>query len=372
MILRSVLCLVSLIAVLMLTAPEISFAADDKKKVEKPLPKIHDDATFEAATREFRALPFGRADLEYKISLPVDWQPRGTFEGASPDFSKRIVHEIGYYVSPPTGNLLAFLSIQAVQIDHEILAAHWLRSYILAGGYAPDGDIQNFSLTRASGGYIYVLDGKNILTRILVQINGKIAVIARLEMPLQEKGENGFMQKKAVESFSLLYLTEKAIEQPKAFALVDAAKFDFLSSWQAMSPDFRNLNRPSLQIHNKNKNVLEGFIRISAAKRSENTHLNTEIAEVKKFFAEEMKIKFDKLVSSEEYNHNSRYPYGRRETYEVTYSTGKRQRQEARFYVFGNDEWYFFATLITPLESNNFYVWARNTRAFDILIASLR
>jgi len=122
---------------------------------------------------------------------------------------------------------------------------------------------------------------------------------------------------------------------------------------------------------------VQGLIRFVVVKRLPTTNLKKETDDIKSFIEGPLGLEFRKWVSSTKPPVSSRFlgegRFARYEIYQV--ATAKKSNaipQELRFVALGDKDWYVFALLLTPTDSENFYVWAVNTFDFDMMVKDFR
>jgi hypothetical protein len=342
-------------------------------EVEQKLYPIHDDATFEAETRTFSTLPFAKADLDFSLMIPKDWEEEMIVDKAATEMTPKIVNDIVVFESPMIGTSRATVVVQVLKLEHEISAKNWLRNYILASGYAPEGEVAEITPVNAAGTFVSTQDGRSTYTRIGVVINAGTAIIVRFDVPLHLKEYTAYIRDKIVSTLKVTYPKEDPVETQKPVTLVDSIKFYYPISWMSVTPDFRDMNRLSLQLHNKGTTgLVEGYIRFLAVRRTRSSVLMTEAESVRKYVQETLHMDVLNLVSSDVSGAYDRFPFNRYEVYDVQRTDKSQNVQQLHFVALGDKEWYIFAILVTPAEHENLYTWARNIRTFDLIIRSIK
>ena len=128
-----------------------------------------------------------------------------------------------------------------------------------------------------------------------------------------------------------------------------------------------------MELYSKSKGArIDGLIRFLVIRRTADTNLKKEAEDLKKYFDTFLKIDFKKLVSSNKAPVSDRFLFSRYEVYQVASKKENTADQELRLIVLGDKDWYVFAFLLTPSDVDNFYTWACNTRAFDMIVKKLR
>jgi hypothetical protein len=357
---------------------------DDAPPPEQENPKvheIHDQASFAKKTKSFSMMPYNKADLEFEIYLPSDWTPEEkAFSDANLAIGEKIAGEVARFWSPMIVTQRAYASIDVLKLDHEISARNWLKNYLVSSGYLLQGDVTEINNKSSTARYIRATDTGSNFGYISARISGGFVETARFEVPVNLKDYLKFLQKKSVDSFKLLYPKEEPIEEQKVFTLVDAMKFTYPASWKVGNPDFRDMNRLIVEAKNIRAGsglgkgqIVDGYIRFLAVRRTRTTDLMTEVEEIKKFFNETMSLEFTKMLSSGKSDAYERFIFNRYEVYDVLGKAGKTKvTQELHLVVLGDKEWYVIAFLFTPKESAGLYNWARNIQSFQEMIKSIK
>jgi hypothetical protein len=334
---------------------------------------INNDETFDAVKKTHEILPFERVELSVAFDLPNDWQGEVFAEGKNYELSQKILGDIAIFKSPLIGTARGVVTIHALTLEHEISAGHWLKNYILANGFSPDGELVAKSNTSASAYYINIEKGISMHTYIGAHISGNTMVLIRFVIPLDLKDYVTYLQKRIIDSFHLTYPKDSAIEQQKVFTMVDSIKFNYPESWLVVSPDFRDMNKLTVQLHNKDSaGVAQGFIRIVAVRRNRSTDLDREIQSLRAYFKDTMKLEFQKMEYSGKSQAYDRFVFNRTEKYLVSNPEKPDFVQRINLVVLGDKEWYILMFLLSPREEEDLYNSARNEQSFDVLIKSIK
>ncbi|MEZ0259441.1 MAG: hypothetical protein ACAH80_00435 [Alphaproteobacteria bacterium] len=337
---------------------------------------VHDDDSFAKNTKVFSMMPYDKADLEFEFSLPNDWTSEEMITGQLQPGVMTVMGDVARFKSQMIGILQAKAAVEVLKIEHEMSAKHWLRQHMLASGYGLEGEVAEQGPRSASASYIIVRDSQTWYGYMGLRMSGNFAEIARFEVPLKLKNYLGYLQKKSVDSFRLLYPKEDAIEDQKVFTVVDCLKFNYPQSWTIASPDFKDMNRLSVTVQNlKPPKVVQGFIRFSCIRRGKSTDFMTEIEGLRKYLTENagMALDIKKMLSSEKSEAYDRFLFSRYEVYDVQSKRNKAAAtQELHAVLLGDKEWYVLIFLFTPKEASDLYTWARNLQTYKVIVKSIR
>lgn len=352
------------------------FGKKEEQTKQVPLYRIHDDEAFNndelMVTHEI--VPYQTIELGFSIRLPKDWEYTENYETKTQtELNQKLLGNIARFDSPRISTYRPRVIVQALEMPHEISAQHWLRHYILISGYTPDGEIESKNPREASGYYIYLEDGNSMRTFVRAQINKNTMLVAKFEIPHQLKTYMEYLQHKTLESFTLSYPEEGPIEDTKGFTMVDSIKLNFPSSWLVTDPDFRDMNRLSVNLKNMSESgSLQGFVSVVSVRRNRNTTLRTELENLKVYFEETMKLEFVKLESSGKSPAYDRFMFNRYEVYDVKNKQRGEVPQKLHLAILGDKEWYIILFLLSPREDDNLYNWARNVASFEAILQSIK
>lgn len=345
--------------------------AAPKGPLEHP---IKDDDSFGKLTKPYGMMPFAKAELEFEILIPKDWEVLETPD-ASSETAQQIISRIAVYRSPMMGVLQCQVFIDALKLKNDISAKHWLKYHMLSSGFTPEGEIESTGPKHASSYYVRSGDPGAPSTReyISATISGTWVLVATFQAPLPLSNYIKFLQKKTVDSFKILYPKDEPIEDQKVFTLVDSIKFGYPTSWEVVTNDFKDMNRLSVHLQNKSMTrTIDGFIRFIAVRRSRSNDLLSEVGEQQKYFSETLKLNVTKMISSGTTPAYDRFLFNRYEVYAVTPKSGRGTPQEVHMAVLCDKEWYIFAYLFTPTEATNLYQWARNVQSFHEILKATK
>ncbi|MEZ0226768.1 MAG: hypothetical protein ACAH83_19580 [Alphaproteobacteria bacterium] len=354
---------------------------DDKPaaQAQAQVHEIHDDATFAKKTKAYSMMPYNKADLEFELYLPAEWTAEDTVVSTSGEVGARITGPVAIFRSPMIGTQFATATVEVLKLDFEVSARNWLKNHLTTSGFLPQGDVTEINNRSSAGAYITSSDGASKYCYIAARISGSFVVIARFESPLNLRGYLQYLQKKSIDSFKLLYPKEDSIEEQKVFTLVDSIKFNYPASWKVSNPDFRDMNRLIVELRNLKPGtegrwaITQGYIRLLAIRRQRVTDLMTEIDNMRKYFTETMSLEFKKMLSTGKSDAYGRFVFNRYEVYDVISKAAKiPTTQEIHLVVLGDKEWYIFAFLFTPKETNELAMWGRNVQSFQEVIKSIK
>lgn len=345
---------------------------EQKKAPEHP---INSDEIFNSDeyTTVHSPIPYQKVELGFSIRVPKDWPDPVVAQKKDSDIGQKLIGNLAQFDAPMISTFQPRIYIQALEMEHEIDAEHWLRHHILISGYTPVGPVTADGPRKASGHYIYLQDGTSIYAYISAHINKNTILLAKFEIPAQLQQYMKYLQHASIDSFTLTYPEETPIEEQRSFTLVDSIKFNYPGSWILADPDFRDMNRLVVQLKNNSQSgSLQGFARIMAVRRNRNTNLQSELENLKLYFQDVMKVSFIKLESSGKSAAYDRFMFNRYEVYEVKNTQRGEAIQQLHLAVLGDKEWYIIMYLLTPRKDDNLYTWARNVASFEVMLETIK
>ncbi|MBU6474817.1 MAG: hypothetical protein KGQ70_02520 [Alphaproteobacteria bacterium] len=338
---------------------------------------VQNEQSFENVAKVFHKIPFNNPELEYSILLPKDWQSKDAIQSAPlGNLGHEIISEVARYQSPVINTMTAVVVIQSIQLDHEITAKDWLRNYVYSNSCTMQGKMTAAGDKRAEANCITTTNGNVLYTHALAAINGNNLLLVEFQTPLYLTGPLEFLAKKALDSFKFILVTARPIENQKVFSFANAVKFSYPASWTPNALDIGDNNSMSMQLFNESKGKgkkkqINGMIRFVVIRRDSETSLRKAAFKLKDYFNNFLGLDFKKLVSSQRPPAASRFVFARDEIYQVSTKNATTHDQEVRLVTLGSKSWYVFAFLLTPEADDNFYTWACNTRAFDMVVKSI-
>lgn len=347
-----------------------------------PMPQRSDDSSYDIKTEEdfikksrtYHEIPFSNAHLEFEIHTPENWAPVDLGYETPPEISTRLITLISRYQGPFISTYRPTVSIYAMQLERDILAQHWLQHYALSNGHTPQGDVTSQSDTRASMAWINVADTQSLYTYAVAEITGDIVMMVTLELPLRFKEPLGFLQKRIVDSFRPFAVRNNVVERYRVHPMTDALRLAYPEKWHVQSSNFSNLSRLSVYLANASETqALQGLVLVQAVNRKSSSGLKSELELFRDSVIEDsMGFQIRDFVGEHDFKASSRFIYKRMEVYNGGIKDDPYSRQEMRFAVLGDGNWYIFMVLITPSAQDDLLLWARNTRAFDLMLQSIR
>jgi|GEM_PF-2470930 hypothetical protein len=350
------------------------FGHDEQQaKAEKvdPVEKYKED--FESESELYTVTRFKVNPIKYEIKIPKVWTHTTANMGLSTDINSRLLDTLDHFQGALiVGGGRPSLSIEAISINHEILAEHWLQNYIFKNGHASEKPIEADNENQAQVSFIYIKNGVSYRAIVRAYIIQDRLLLIKFEAPININEKTLILGRLAVESFTIASASIGSIEESKSFSFVNGLSFSFPSSWVARNHSLRDPNKLAIEFHNVAQGEnLKGLVRVLSYRRSKEYTNDFIVNELRRQIKKGLNLNISQIKNSAPLSVGLAYDVAHIEMY--TASRGDRPNVEYEVWlaVLGTDEWVTFIYLLTPNKDLDFYSWARNTRMLDLLIASI-
>jgi len=350
------------------------FGNDEKQTVDEtinPVEKYKQD--FETESELYAATRFKVNPIKYEIKIPTAWTHTTENMGLSTDINSRLLDTLDHF----QGDLIVgggrpSLSIEAISLNHEILAEHWLQNYIFKNGHASEKPIEADNENQAQVSFIYIKNGISYRAIVRAYIIQDRLLLIKFEAPINISEKTLTLGQFAVESFTIISASIGSIEERKNFSFVNGLSLSFPESWMARNHSLRNPNRLALEFHNiAQGETLKGLVRVLSYRRNKEHTDDFIVNELQQHIKEGLNIKINQLENSTPLSVGLAYDVAHIEMYTALRGDRPNVEYEVWLAVLAKDEWVTFIYLLTPNKNLDFYSWARNTRMLDLLIASI-
>ena len=334
---------------------------------------------FLAQTKLVEETPFDDEFLSYSIYLPKDWEVNvDSFEkniddlgGGSKALHNRVLGIVANYISPPTDHQRSFFTLEAVGLDYEIGIRDWFINYILSEGKSLEG-ISEEDNNRITATYVEVQKDTTYIVKVVAIINGPRVVIARYYTTQKLfKGEK-VLQAQVIDSFELINKEEGGIEELDTLGLLGQSYFDYPVSWTMKAEKVISIDRMRAQLQrSKSGQDLDGQIKIYLTNKDLGINRSAAFA----FYRDEFEVpnyKISDLIEKVDMNYHEQMSFGVTDAYRLEPTVPKMIGFELWVSVMEGDDYYYILTMLTPSRQENFYEWARNVKAFRVVVANTR
>lgn len=339
---------------------------------------------FVAKTDLYEETPYDDASLAYRVRLPKDWRKIDEAGGGDEKtlLSRNVIATVAEYASPARLQRRNFFTVEVQELTYEIGARNWFLNYIAGTGYtlrgvAPSED-ENKSVEAA---YVEVRGDITYEVRVTMIINGPRIVIARYFVPVQQtrqpdilalQEEELQMQAQVMQSFALTGEKLNQIEERATHGFLDQAYFDYPVSWALNAPKVINVERMRAMIFNPGiAGKMYGQINIYLTSRFIDTTMAKEVS----LFLEKLNVPDYSVggkIESRAMKVHENIETVQTEVYRMDPAKKYMQQYEMWVSVMQSEGYYFIVSMLTPARHADFYQWARNARAYEVVMETAR
>lgn len=325
-----------------------------------------------STTDEFADVPFGDKFLAYKVRLPKGWTKRQSDVTTNADISKKLLGEIARYYGPNAPDARSYFVIQAAELDYEITAKNWFMNYILSRGYTLQG-MTTVSDKRIEALYVLLDKDQSYVVRTVGEVNGSRMILSMYFVPEARWQAEKVLQAQAMKSFQFDSPEKVRVEQTRTYAFLDLLRFDYPASWRLLAPNIYSIEAMDAKIVNaSDDSILNGEVDVHVVSTELDTTLAEEVKNVQKSL-ETKGLVIGKLIEQpQDYKIHDHVYFSRIEVYMANDPNKELVDYEYWIGVLMEDRYFYIVTMLTPARNTEFYVWARNTEAFKMLVQSLR
>lgn len=372
-----------LFAIACMAAPAMAAVGINIKDIPKLLEyEFPPQAEFEKSTKLIREVdPYQDSYLSYEFRMPNDWNEivqQAPVSGGGPDdhlLSNSVLAIISKYVSKPKNLERSTLVIEAQEMGYEISAKNWFINFIINNGFSLSG-LTEKSHKEIEAVYVALQDDITYVVRTRVMLNGSRLVMVRHYLPQENYEEDKVSQAQIVRSFHLTKETHERIEKQDTYGFLDQSYFNYPLSWKLKEKSILSIERMSALLYQETveekTSVLEGHIKINVISRLLKTTLAQEIERYRR----DLKIpkySVGDLIETVTYDYDPSIKVGKAQIYKlVPDDTVNMQAYEFLVTVMQGDDYYYITSLITPARDQDFYIWARNMEAAQIVNETMR
>lgn len=365
----------------------IAVSGDISEGLAPPMPEIPrlPDEVFMGGTVEVSDEPLGDKWLAYSMRIPAEWEKVGALytEGEF-SLSKKFLQEIGRYWGPAviTGTR-SYISIHAIILDYQVAAEQWLLNYLLARNVAIEGFVTH-DMYRAEALYVEVEGDKAYKVRLLVQLNGKRAILVHHYEALDQWDNMKAAQKQVLESFTVLNRDSAFGEDMTRHDILDITSVKYPVSWTMSKPVIRSIDRLMIKVLNVpdrgqdkmagldfGTKTHDGKIEMRMVSKFEAHSLEEEIERHEKDLMRTGLTLGDVLETREDVYFDDDILFGKVEVYNVTNQNDLLAQYESWIAMMADQDYFYFVSLLTPSREDNYFLWSRNMHTFRLFLENI-
>lgn len=355
----------------------------------KKLPPLENPALmaqgdFESKTRLVEETPYKDEALQYRVRLPIDWeridtQASGQDKGG---LSRSVINRIAEFTSPAKLQRRSFFTVESQELTYEIGARNWFLNYFQDTGFTLEGVSQGESDNEVvEATYFEVRGDISYHVRIKTIVNGSRIIIARFYVPVRPSNEAAVikaqeedlqMQAQSIASFKLTGTKLEQIEERSTHGFLDQTYFDYPVSWKLIAPKVVNVERMRAMVFNPGvAGKMHGQINVHITSRYIDTTLGKEV----KLYMDKLNIpdyKVGGVIERLDLPVHENVEQAQTEIYRMEPVKNYMQHYELWVTLMQTEGFYYIITLLTPAREADFYQWARNARAYEIIVKTTR
>lgn len=335
---------------------------------------------YAAQSELYEETPQGDAFVAFRVRLPKGWFKAPSTvameykkdEKEKAGLNQRILGRIAKYYGPGRIDELSKFEIHAQALEHEVTAKNWFLQEILNRGYVLEG-MNIHSDRRVEVQYVMVEKDTAFVVRALAEINGPRIVVASFHVPDNHWQEERAQQQRAIESFEFLHPEKNKIEMKRSYAFLDLLSFEYPASWRLIAPNILSEEAMEAKIlHSPDNKVIGGEIHISILSTEFDMALQDELDFLKQEITGRGMVLGDLMETKKDYKLPEHVRYNHTEVYKAVDSLEKVAEHEYWVSIMEEDRYFYVVTMITPGRRGEFYTWARNAEAFQVVVESFK
>lgn len=352
------------------------------KSYAQALPEIAPmpDKEFNDKTTLYEDVPAGDEALSYRFRLPADWKRPEDSALTSYQISNKILGEIVRYYGPPVIDKRSYFTLQAINLEYQLSAQQWLLQYLLSNGFTIQG-IKEHNFKRAEALYVKVIESTTYVIRAVAQMNGRRVVMAQYFMPADNWEGEKQMQAQVMKTFELTYPITESVEEMTKYHFLDIAEFQYPVSWEFRAAPMKGADRMSFELLNiqseqkidwKNYKTLDGRIQVDIVSYDSADSVPGEIDNLKRGLAKINLAVGDKFETFDDFKFSNELNAGAVDVYKAIDNQNSLLNYEYWIVPLEAGDYYYFVSLITPSRDDDFFIWARNTQAYALILSLIR
>lgn len=356
----------------------------EKFGAAKALPDIPfmSEDEFKSKTRLVRNKSPNDEFIAYEIRVPNNWTEIEQ-DNESLSLSLKLMNTLVVYESPlETYNHKSVLQIQAIELPSTITPERWLLEHMLALGYHIEY-MGIYSDTRAEAIIAYVDKGQSYIERVVVEINGKRAMLASYAMPIEAWNAYKALQAQVLDSFESLNQFKGEVQNLKDYEFLDIASIKYPHDWTLSAKEIESvdhmeaniLNVPQLSDHLRDFSEIDGRVEVALVSIYGTQNLTSEIAKQREEF-ENHNFKYDEsheVEIKDAYRIHPAFEFAEIKAYKSPHDMMKKTlEKEIWFAVLGAGDYYYFIKMLTPSRSSEYYTWLRNAEVYKTVLENIK
>ena len=358
-------------------------AQEIKEQFSKPMPeiKIEGQEEFNKTGQEVADTFFDDVTLSFKIKLPESWTEISKRGRAKISVTGgNVLGELRTFYGPPQLDGRSRLEIEAATLTYTMTSEQWMIQHLLAHGYNIQG-LNIIDKRKAEALYVFIEDDVSYAARAVAYLNGKYVLFAQHFVPIDRWHTEKVEQAMIMNSFEILKPIDIFVENMLSYNFLDVAEFQFPESWTLRSSPIRSIDRMKVDLLNTSvlnvgysgpQTRLDGKIYVVASSIYASENLEDEIDKFKKELAED-KIRFGEPIAYvDDIKMSENIDFAETQIFEAIDENNRFREYELWQTIIGAGEYYYLVVLFTPSRDQDYFVWARNTETYKIVLPTFK
>lgn len=316
--------------------------------------------------------PYGNRELAYRIFVPKHFAVERGLRATTPEIDTQNLKPLGIFRGETRRGSDAWIMLYAIRLTRELSAAHWLRNYALQAAQEVEA-LNELSPLFADALMTFELEKVPHTQRCIARIDGDKLFFVQTFVPSDAYSDVADQLGLVVASFDLQFASGVSQVEARAFALLDGRmRIQHPSSWRPRPIENLPAGKAALDLYQvDDAGTLTGLMRIKLAEKRLTPSLSVMLQDAFEELTEAGILPQQELSNQRIENEVELYKSGQLIVYSAELREGS-SPQEIWIYIFETAAQFNALWLITPARQSNFYAWAVNKRALELVISSIR
>lgn len=316
--------------------------------------------------------PFGNRELAYRICVPKHFGVEGGLRVSSPELETSSLKPLAIFRGETVQGSYAWIMLYAIRLTRELTAAHWLRNYAFQAEREVE-TLTELSPLFADALMTFELEKVPHTQRCIAKIDGDKLFFVQTFVPSEDYSDEAERLGLVVASFDLQYASGVSYIEPRAFAHIGGRmRIHHPSSWRPRPIEGLPEGKAALDLYQvDDAGTLTGLMRIKLAEKRIAPSMSVMLQGAFEELADAGILPQEELTNQRIENEVELYKSGQLIVYSAELREGN-VPQEIWIYIFETASQFNALWLITPARQSNFYAWAVNKRALELVIGSIR
>ncbi len=344
---------------------------------DKPMPEMPmmSPEVFESSTKPIDEPSPEDPALGYHLRIAKDWPWPADAGIANLAADDDILGEIGRFYGPPTLTERSRIRIHSMALPYQMTVRQWLMQQMLTKGYHVQGlDVQ--SERRAESLYVMIEGANTYVVRSLAQINGKRVIVMEYYVPQERWEEEKAMQSQVIKSFALKKSVREIVEKLDTYRFLDVSIVNYPRSWKLVAPQIKTMDAMGIKLLNLGqiedafgtKAKLDGKIEIDMISIFSSETLEQAIERYRTELGKSGLQVQDFIEMPPDFVLNPHFDFAETNVYKAIDPGNKLIDYEFWQTVLSAGDYYYFVTLLTPARDQDYFIWARNTQTYKLIM----